>query len=178
MKKSISLIAARVGASPWLLVLSGVVEADRQRNRNAPFLNETVTFLPGKSVSLGVGLNEGPLNFAINHYSIPRPSSDLRDYTTVFSLEDFSWAPFASLSSIFDQQQSINAGYAVDVWRPRHFAHGITAPDGTQPINRIFTGINVDIAIRDNDAHIYRLGYHITLLGRIAFAASGSIVDD
>lgn len=164
-----------MGASLWLLVLSGVVEADRQRNRNAAFLNETVTFLPGKSVSLGVGLNEGPLNFAINHYSIPRPSSDLRDYTTVFSLEDFSWAPFACLSAIFDQAESINAGYAVWAWRPHHFVHAVKYPETNQPINRIFTGINVDIGISDNDAFIKRLAYHITLLGRIAFAANGSI---
>src|SRR5215475_560449 len=123
--------ALAVGESPprtildqkWLLVLSGVVVVNKQGNSNTDWLRETVTFCPGNSLSLGVDPGEGPLKFAINRYSIPTPSHDPKDYEVVFSLEDFSWAPFASLSSIFDQQQSINAGYAVDVWRPRHFAH-------------------------------------------------------
>ena len=158
----------------WLLVLSGVVVTNLQGNSNAAWLRETVTFLPGNSLSLGLGPSEGPLKYAISHYSIPTPSQDPRDYDLVFSLEE--WAPFASLSAIFDQSQSINAGYAVDVWRPRHFMHAVKFPDVTQTIDRIFTGISVDVAISDNDAFIYRLGYHITLLGRIAFAATGSIV--
>jgi hypothetical protein len=160
-----------------VLVLSGVVLANRQGNSNAAWLRETVTFLPGNSLSLGLGPSEGPLKYAISHYSIPTPSPDPRDYDLVFSLEDFSWAPFASLSAIFDQHESINAGYAVEVWRPRHFLRGLKFPDVTQPIDRIFSGINVDISIQDDDAFILKLGYHITLLGKIAFAATGSIGD-
>jgi hypothetical protein len=49
-------------------------------------------------------------------------------------------------------------------------------PYVTQPIHRILAG-SVDIAICDNDVFIYRLGYHITIHGRIAFAATGSIQD-
>jgi hypothetical protein len=159
----------------WLLVLSGVVVANLKGNSNAAWLRETVTFLPGNSLSLGIGPNEGPLKYAISHYSIPTPSQNPKDYDVVFSLEE--WAPFASLSAIFDQSQSINAGYAVEVWRPRHFMHALKFPDITQPIHKIFTGISVDVGIRDNDAFILKLGYHITLLGRIAFAATGSIQD-
>lgn len=158
----------------WLLVLSGVVLANRQGNSNASWLDETVTFLPGNSLSLGIGPNEGPLKYAIAHYGIPTPSSNPRDYDLVFSVD--GWAPFVSLSAIFDQDQSINAGFAVKVWRPRHFFHGLKFPDVTQPIDRIFTGVSADISIRDNDAFIKRLNYHITLLGRIAFAATGSVV--
>jgi hypothetical protein len=157
----------------WLLVLSGVVVANRQGK--ADWLSETVSFLPGNSLSLGIGPNEGPLKYAINHYAIPTPSQNPKDYDLVFSLEDFSWAPFVSLSKIFDAHTSIDAGYAVEVWRPRHFMHAVRFPDVTQPIDRIFTGITVDVGIRDTDAFIYKLGYHITLLGRIAFAATGSI---
>ena len=157
----------------WLLVLSGVVVANRQGK--ADWLSETVSFLPGNSLSLGIGPNEGPLKYAISHYAIPTPSQNPKDYDLVFSLEDFSWAPFVSLSKIFDAHASIDAGYAVEVWRPRHFMHAVKFPDVTQPIDRIFTGITVDVGIRDTDAFIYKLGYHITLLGRIAFAATGSI---
>jgi hypothetical protein len=173
--------ALAVGESPpktildqkWLLVLSGVVEANLQGNSNAAWLNQTVSFLPGRSVSLGFGVNEGPLNYAINHYSIPRPSTDPKDYDVVFSVQN--WAPFASLSSIFDEHQSIDAGYAVNVWRPRHFLTGVKYPDVTQPINNVFTGINVDVGVRDTDAFILKLSYNITLLGTIAFAATGSL---
>ena len=177
--------ALAVGESPpttildqkWLLILSGVVVANLQGNSNAAWLRETVTFLPGNDPYLGLGPSEGPLKYAISHYSIPTPSRDPKDYDLVFSLEDFSWAPFVSLSAIFDQSQSINAGYAVEVWRPRHFMHALSYPDVTQPIHRIFTGISVDVSIRDNDAFILKLGYHITLLGRIAFAATGTLDD-
>jgi len=71
--------ALAVGQSPpqtildqkWLLVLSGVVLANQQGNSNAAWLDETVTFLPGNSLSLGLGPSEGPLKYAIAHYSIP-----------------------------------------------------------------------------------------------------------
>jgi hypothetical protein len=48
-------------------------------------------------------------------------------------------------------------------------------PQVTQPINNVFTGINVDVGVRDTDAFILKLSYNITLLGTIAFAASGSL---
>ena len=76
--------ALAVGESPpktilgqkWLLVLSGVVVTNLQGNSNAAWLRETVTFLPGNSLSLGLGPSEGPLKYAISHYSIPTPSQD------------------------------------------------------------------------------------------------------
>jgi hypothetical protein len=156
----------------WLLVLAGVVEADLEGNSNSDWLNETVSFLPGNDVSLGIGLNTGPLNWAINHYSIQRPSLDPKDYSAVFSLQ--GWAPFASLSAIFDQDQSINAGFAVKLWRPRHLLTGVNIV-ANQPINNVFTGINVDVGVRDNDAWILKFRYNITFLGTIALAASGSL---
>jgi hypothetical protein len=39
----------------WLLVLSGVVEANLQGNSTAAWLNQTVSFLPGRSVSRDSG---------------------------------------------------------------------------------------------------------------------------
>jgi len=36
-------------------------------------------------------------------------------------------------------------------------------------VNNIFTGVNADLAVSDSDAWIYRLGYNITLLGKIVF---------
>jgi len=36
-------------------------------------------------------------------------------------------------------------------------------------VGNIFAGIDVDVAVRDSDAWLYRLGYNITLLGKIVF---------
>jgi hypothetical protein len=143
----------------FLLVLSGVVMANL-KGAGADWLRETVSFLP----DMAGPNNSGPLNWAIGRFSIPRPTNP--NYKVVFSLEE--WAPFASLSSIFDQNQAVNAGFAVDVWRPTHFATGTDAFTN-QPVGNIFTGIDVDVAIRDVDAWIFRLGYNISLLGKIVF---------
>lgn len=144
----------------WLLVLSGVVMANLQGTTANDWLRETLSFLP----DMAGPNNSGPLNWAIAQFSIPKPVN--KSYSTAFSVEE--WAPFASLSAMFDQNQSINAGFAVDVWRPTPFSTGTDAISNL-PINNIFNGINVDVAVRDSDAWLYRVGYNITLLGKIVF---------
>jgi hypothetical protein len=52
---------------------------------------------------------------------------------------------------VFDQGQSINAGFAVNDWRPNSFDTG-TDVVTSQPVNNIFTGVNVDLAVSDSDA--------------------------
>ncbi len=55
------------------------------------------------------------------------------------------------------------------VWRPNHFATGTDAFTHS-PVGNIFTGINVDVAVASNTAAwIYRIGYNVTLLGKIVF---------
>jgi hypothetical protein len=63
---------------------------------------------------------------------------------------------------------------AVDVWRPTPFA---TVGDlvAGQVVGNIFAGIDVDVAVRDSDAWLYRLGYNITLLGKIVFVNNSPI---
>lgn len=150
----------------FLLVLSGVVMANLEGNSASQWLQETVSFLP----DMAGPQNSGPLNWAISRFAIPRPPGN---FTVGFSLEE--WAPLASLGSIFDQYQSINAGFAVDDWRPTHFATGINALTNL-PVGNIFAGIDVDVAISDTDAWIYRLGYNITLLGKIVFLTIPTIL--
>jgi hypothetical protein len=58
----------------------------------------------------------------------------------------------------------------VDDWRPNHFESG-TDVVTSEWVNNIFTGVNADLAVNDPDAWIYRLGYNITLIGRIVFIA-------
>jgi hypothetical protein len=78
------------------------------------------------------------------------------------------WAPFASISSIFNQNQSINSGFAVDVWRPQPFGSGTDA-FSNQQVGNLFSGVQVDVAVRDTDAFLHRVGYNFTLLGKITF---------
>jgi hypothetical protein len=144
----------------WLLVLTGVVIANLEGNSGAQWLHETLSFLP----DMAGPQNSGPLNWAIGQYAIPKPPGT--NYVIGFSLE--GWAPFASLSSMFNQNQSINSGFAVDVWRPTHFSSGIDA-FSQQSVGNVFSGINVDVAVRDTDAWLYRVGYNISLLGKIVF---------
>jgi hypothetical protein len=151
---------ASIHDQKFLLVLSGVVIANLEGNSGSQWLHETLSFIP----DMAGPQNSGPLNWAVNRFGIPKPAS--QNVSLGFSLEE--WAPFASLSSIFNQDQSINSGFAVDVWRPTHFATGTDAFTHL-PVGNIFAGIDVDVAVRDTDAWIFRVGYHVTLLGKIVF---------
>jgi hypothetical protein len=167
----------------WVLVLSGVVDADSDLggNSTATWANNTVSILPGgpsplnNPVALGQTDQDGPLNFVINHYGIPRPPPE-DEALTVFSVDQ--WAPFVGLSGIFDAGESINAGFQVLRWRPSPFYHAqLYAGEGVSnhEIHNIFTGVTADVAIRDNDAEIMSLSYNITLLGTIYFAQQGTL---
>lgn len=144
----------------WLLVLTGVVAANLKGTSTSQWLNTNLSFLPDMAGSGG----SGPLNWAIAQYGIPKPEN--QGYRIGFSVD--GWAPFVSLSAIYDQAESIDAGYAIDVWRPNHFGTGIDAFSDAA-VGNIFTGVNVDVGVRDTDAWILRLGYNITLRGRIVF---------
>lgn len=160
---------ASIHDQKWLLVLSGVVIADLKGDSSSQWEHQTVSFIPDMAGPDDPSSTSGPLNWALSHYSIPKPpGSPGRDYLIRFSVE--GWAPFASLSSIFNQGQSIDSGFAVDAWRPNHFGSG-TDVLSSRPVNNLFAGINVDLAVRDTDAWLYRVGYNITLLGKIVFVA-------
>jgi hypothetical protein len=151
----------------WLLVLTGVVLANLKGEDS--WNSQTVSFIPDMAGPDDPSATSGPLNWAISHYSIPKPAgSPGAQYLIRFSVEE--WAPSVSLSAIFDQNQSINAGFAVNAWRPNSFGGG-TDVISKQPVNNLFAGINADLAVSDSDAWLYRLGYNITLLGKIAFIA-------
>ena len=151
---------ASIHDQKWLLVLTGVVTANLKGTSTSQWLNTNLSFLP----DMAGPNNSGPLNWAIGQYAIPKPTG--QNYTIALALDE--WAPFVSLSAIYDQNQSIDAGFAVNVWRPNHFATGIDALSHAQVVN-IFTGVNVDVGVRDTDAWILSLGYNITLRGRIVF---------
>jgi len=160
---------ANIRDQKWLLVLSGVVFADQRGDNSGQWNHQTVSFIPDMAGPDDPASTSGPLNWAISHYSIPKPAgSPGAQYLIRFSVE--GWAPYVSLSAIFNQGQSIDSGFAVDAWRPNHFGSG-TSVVTNQPVNNIFAGVNADLAVRDTDAWLYRLGYNITLLGKIVFVA-------
>jgi hypothetical protein len=142
----------------WLLVLSGVAIVDLKGVTPSEWRRETVLLRPELT---------GPLRYAIDRYAISTPSGD-EGYTYTTELQVEQWAPFAALSSVLNQHESINSGFAVDLWRPNPFVTKTDAFSGV-PLDRLFTGIQVDVAVRDSDAWIHRVSYHITLLGKIVF---------
>ncbi len=151
---------ASIHDQKWLLVLTGVVTANLEGNSTSQWLNTNLAFLPDMAGPNG----SGPLNWAISQYGIPKPANP--GYTIAFALDE--WATFVALSAIYDQAQSIDAGYAVNVWRPNHFTSGINILNNAAEGN-IFTGVNADVGVRDTDAWILSLSYNITLRGRIVF---------
>ena len=160
---------ATITDQKWLLILSGVVSANLKGDNSGQWNQLTVSFTPDMAGTDAPTSTSGPLNFAIDKYRIPKPPGSAgQQYVIRFSLDE--WSPFVSLSSVFDQDTSINSGFAVNDWRLNHFDSG-TDVKTNQPVNNIFTGVNADLAVSDTDAWIYRLGYNITLLGRIVFIA-------
>ena len=151
---------ATVQDQKWLLTLSGVAMVDLKGNSGSQWLHQTLVLQPTVI---------DPMHHAIAIHSIPKPpGTEGNQYSLAFQAEQ--WAPFASISAIFNQGQSINSGFAVDVWRPNHFGNGTSALSHL-PVNNLWTGLQVDVAVRDTDAWLYRVGYSIALLGKIVFVA-------
>jgi hypothetical protein len=142
----------------FLLVLSGVVIVDVQGLSGAQWVHETVSIRPPLW---------NPINYAINKWQVPAPPSN---YTAEFETEQ--WAPIVTLSSVWNKDESVNSGFAVDAWRLNPWRSGADAVTNQQ-LNQLFAGIQVDLAVRDSDAWILRIGYHVTLLGRIAYLPLG-----
>jgi len=152
------VVPANISRQRWLLVLSGVVTVNLPGQAPGDWPRNGIRIRPDM---------RGPLDFAIDRYGIPRPDgTGGLDYEVGFQLRQ--WSPFTGLSSTFDQDQSVNGGCTVDGWRPSPFASGPDAFSGRQ-VNGLFTGIVVSAAARDSGAWPYRLGYTITLTGRIVF---------
>jgi hypothetical protein len=154
-----------VHAQKWLLTLSGVAIVNLEGNSTSEWLHATLLLEP---------IVLDALHYAIGLHSIPVPAgTEGVEYTVAFQVEQL--APIASLSAIYDAQQSINAGFAVDTWRPNHWGSGIDA-FAHQYVGNLYTGLQVDVAVSDTDAWLYRVGYSIALLGRIVFVTGQKIL--
>ncbi len=138
----------------WLLVMSGVANIDLKGN-GSQWLRETFRLMPDINA---------PMNHAISRYNIPTPAN--AGFTLRFQVEQ--WVPHAAPSSMFNKNHSVNSGFAVDLWRPHPFGTDTDVVTNAS-FGNVFSGIQVDVAVSDIDAFLYRLSYHIVLLGRIRF---------
>jgi hypothetical protein len=149
---------ADISRQRWLLVLSSAAAVTMRGKTSDDWQRDEIHIRPDLC---------GPLDFAINRYGIPRPrGTEGLNYETGFQLRQ--WSPFTGLSSTFDLDQPANGGFTVDGWRPAPFTSGADAFSSRQ-VNGLFAGIIVSAAARDSGARLYRLGYTITLTGRIVF---------
>lgn len=137
----------------WLLVLSGVAIIDLTGN-SSQWLRKTAVISPNLFP---------PLDHAIKRHNVLTPSGAHR---LRFQVEQ--WAPHVAPSSMFNKNHSVNSGFAVDVWRPHPFDTDTDVVTNAS-FGNIFTGIQVDLAVRDIDAILHRVSYHISLLGKIRF---------
>jgi hypothetical protein len=64
------------------------------------------------------------------------------------------WAPIASLNSIYNAGVSNYAGYSVNTFQ---------VDQGS--LNAVI--LKMDIAARDTDGYLYRVGFYVTLVGRL-----------
>lgn len=148
-----------IGQQRFLLVLTGVAVIDYKGNSESSWRHDTVALRPELT---------GPLMHAANTHGLPKPPGTVgAQFVANFRVEQ--WAPFAALSSIYNQDESNDSGFAVNVWRPNPFI-GVRDIFTNDLVDNVFDGIQVDIAARDTDAFILRLSYHIALLGRIVFS--------
>jgi hypothetical protein len=140
----------------WMLILSGVAHLNL-KGTGSDWIRERALLSPDLLI---------PMRRTIEQYNIPVPPSHPA-YDLRFQVEQ--WTPHATLSSIYNKDNSVNLGFAVDAWRPNPFTSTTDVITNT-PITRIFNGILVDVAVSDTDAYFYRMSYHITLIGKIRFA--------
>jgi alpha-ketoglutarate-dependent taurine dioxygenase len=75
-------------------------------------------------------------------------------FPPTFGFRARHWTAFATLSSIFNDEEANDAGWAVNEFR-------LEDPRTVRQAAHLI----VDTAVRDTDGHIFRLGYNITMLG-------------
>jgi hypothetical protein len=111
------------------------------------------------------------LEFAIGHHGIPTPpGSPGAQYTRCFQVEQ--WAPHVGLASVEGSPDDLvhEVGYACDAWRPSHL-ETLTDAFTQGPLPRIFSGVIADLATFRGSQQIHRVNYHVTLIGKVRFAA-------
>jgi hypothetical protein len=142
----------------WNIVLTGMVNVNL-KGTSGEFLRETVLFTPD------VG---SAMRFAIQRYNIPVPPASFGGEVaeTVFQVEQY--ALHTTIGSTRNEDFAINTSYGVDLWRLNPSDVSKDAMTNAA-IDKIFTGLQVDVTVSDIGGCLSSLSYHITLIGRIRF---------
>lgn len=157
-----------ISAQKWEIVLSGVAIADLKCTSANDWTTEKLHLIPDYKTAI---------QYAINQFGIPVPSDppylintfDPPEIARLFQVEQYTF--HASLGSVYNTNIAVNAGFAVNNWRPVPLGQLDPRPGYTAPVvKRIFNGFEVDVAIRDLGAFLYRVNFQATLLGKIVFA--------
>ena len=143
---------ADITGQQWQLVFSGVLIVDFAGNNPHDWRRETIILSPDM---------QGPIDFVVNRFGFPKPVVN----PLAFQVDQS--ALFAAVSSGFEGERGIvDSGFAVDQWRNAPFFQD-TDINGAV-VDRLFAGIQVDIAVRNDKAVLHRVSYHITLTGKFA----------
>ncbi len=97
--------------------------------------------------SVSVHLDLGP---SINRLRPLAPGPN-----TFWAFRMDQWAPIASLNSVDDLGPSNNSGHAIDTFAVR------------QPAPATFVTLELLVAVRGTDGVLYRVGFHVSLTGRL-----------
>jgi hypothetical protein len=144
----------------FTLVLSGVGLIDFEGDPDEwPWTHRTLHIRPDFDPALA---------FAISHHAIPTPPGEPgNQYLRCFEVEQI--APHASVAAYEGPNDKV-IGFACDAWRA-HPYETMTDAFTSAPLPRLFAGIEADLALRFVQGRIHRVNYHVTLVGKIRFAA-------
>ena len=100
--------------------------------------------------------------YVIGKHKFPVPANN--GFVPYFEVNQY--VLHGALSTMFNDDDAVNAGFSVDNWQLHPSLSAVDAFTNAQ-MRSLFNGIEVDIAVSDSDGFIYGLSYHITLLGKI-----------
>jgi hypothetical protein len=158
--RSLHFIAYPLGGGSYTIVRSGVVllpnesqpEAEAASRQWAPSGFRGTSDWRGDTVSLRLDLNRSVARL----HPPPLPAG------TYWAFAMDQWAPIASLNSIYNSDVSNNAGSSVNTF-------GVSQP-GLD--NSVY--LNMGIAVRDSDGYLFRIGFYVTLVGRLVEQTSSA----
>jgi hypothetical protein len=148
-------IAYQISAGEYTIVRSGIVllpnESQEQANNAGRtwgpngFKGTSGSQWRGDTLTLRLDLTP-----SINRLNPPAPPNG-----TFWGFQLDQWAPIASLNSIYNYGQSVNAGSSVNTF-------------SVSQDSQFDVFLNMDVAVRDTDEYLYRIGFYVTLVGHLA----------
>ena len=135
----------------WQLTLTGVVFCDIQGSGTSAWRQETVQFRPDMVPALD--------------WAARMIGARVTEGQQYFDFDTDLWAPHAVPATTYNHGTSNNSGHGVDQWRPAPF--GSATDHFGVSRQHLFGGVRADVVVRDGDAIVHRLAYHVTLVGRL-----------